>query len=105
MGKLLLFLIFSISIAGCVTGQTVRSRLHEGMSKHQVIAVMGRPDGVRKSGNYEALEYANRLISGWSWDRADYYVILKENKVVSYGPGTVRQEQPNSNVLILVPVH
>lgn len=100
-----LLLVFVVGLAGCTTGQTVRSRVHEGMSKQQVIAVMGQPDGVQKSGHYEALDYANRLISGWSWDRADYYIILKDDKVVSYGPGTVRHEGPCSNVLILVPIH
>lgn len=94
-----------VLIAGCATGHKVRNDLRVGMTKQQVIGELGRPDGVRQSGNYEALEYANRLISGWSWDRADYYVILKDNRVVSYGPGRVRQEQPNSNVLILVPLH
>lgn len=105
MLKVLLIAIFVATLAGCVTGQTVRNKLHEGMTKQQIIKVMGHPDGLQKSGNYEALEYANRLISGWSWDRADYYVILKNNKVVSYGPGRVRQEGPNGNVLILVPVN
>lgn len=105
MLKILLGAVLAVSIGGCVTGQTVRSQIHEGMSKRQVIDVMGQPDGFRRSGDYEALEYANRLISGWSWDRADYYIILKDNKVVSYGPGQVKQEKPNSNVLVLVPVH
>ncbi|EQD56705.1 hypothetical protein B2A_05132 [mine drainage metagenome] len=72
------------------------------MTKQQVVAVLGNPDGVQTSGHYEALEYANRLISGWSWDRADYYVILKDDIVTAYGPGQVRQEQPG--VLVLVPV-
>ena len=29
------------------------------------------------------------MISGWSWDRADYIVILKNDRVVEYG-GTGR---------------
>jgi hypothetical protein len=47
--------------------------------------------------------YTNRLISGWSWDRTDYTVILKDGHVVEYGPGQVRQREPNTGVLILVP--
>lgn len=104
MYKLILISALAALLLGCATGQTVRSDIHAGMSKQQVVAVMGKPDGYRQSGNYEALEYANRLISGWSWDRADYYIILKGNEVVSYGPGKVRRENPNSNVLILVPL-
>lgn len=104
MSKLLLITILAASLMGCATGEIVKSDLHEGMSKQRVVSLMGKPDGFRRSGDYDALEYANRLISGWSWDRADYYIILKDNKVVSYGPGAVRQEK-NSDVLILVPVH
>lgn len=101
MRKLLPLLLLGV-LAGCAMGQTVRNDIRIGMTKEQVIAVMGRPDGIRKSGESEALEYANGLVSGWSWDRADYYIILKDGKVTSYGPGEVRQESPG--VLILVPV-
>jgi len=102
--KLLIFVVVlsAALLAGCVTGGQIRSGIHQDMTKQQVVAALGRPDGVRTSGNYEALEYANRLISGWSWDRADYYVILKDGVVTSYGPGQVRQEGPKT--LVLVPV-
>ena len=100
-------LLFSLAVvgllSGCATGQVVRNDIRQGMTKQQVVAALGNPDGVQTSGNYEALEYANRLISGWSWDRTDYYVILNNNVVTSYGPGQVRQERPG--VLVLVPVH
>lgn len=90
-------------LASCATGEQM-STIEEGMPKDQVVAILGRPDGFQHSGDYEALRYTNRLISGWSWDRADYFVILKNNKVVEYGPGQVRQRDPMSNVLVLVPL-
>lgn len=93
-------------LSGCAhmyTGERMK-RVHEGMSKEQVIKVLGNPDGFRRSGNWEALRYTNRLISGWSWDRADYNVILHNGRVVEYGPGEVRQQDPNTGILILVPV-
>lgn len=89
-------------LCGCATGEKVRGGIREGMSKDQVIATLGQPDGFKRSGNEEALEYANRLISGWSWDRTDYTVILVDGRVSQYGPGQVRQEGPN--LLIVVPV-
>ena len=55
-------------------------------------------------GDYEALRYTNRLISGWSWDRADYNVILHNGRVVEYGLGGVKQRDPDTSILILVPV-
>ncbi len=72
------------------------------MSEGQVIAILGRPDGFQSAGDYEALKYANRLMSGWSWDRTDYHVILYQGRVVAYGNGEVRQDGPN--VLMLVPL-
>ena len=61
--------------------------IHEGMSKSDVVSVLGNPDGYQRSGEYEALRYANRLISGWSWNRTDYTVVLRDGRVSEYGPG------------------
>ncbi|VXC89801.1 conserved hypothetical protein [Burkholderia sp. 8Y] len=76
--------------------------VNEGMSKGEVISILGKPDGFQRSGEYEALRYTDRLISGWSWNRADYTVVLKNDHVSEYGPGQVRQERPG--VLVLVPI-
>jgi hypothetical protein len=95
-------LALALSVVSCVTGEAI-ARLEPGMRKAEVVDVLGRPDGFKTSGEYESLQYTNRLISGWSWDRADYFVILKNGLVVEYGPGGVRQRDPNSTVLMLVP--
>ena len=92
----------ALLLSGCVTGDKVRGGIREGMTKDQVISTLGQPDGFKRSGDAEALQYTNRLISGWSWDRTDYTVILENGHVTQYGPGQVRQEGPN--LLIVVPV-
>ena len=96
-------LTLSAALAGCVTGERMQN-VREGMSKDEVIRVLGNPDGFQRSGDYEALRYTNLLISGWSWDRADYNVILSNGQVLEYGPGQVRQRDPNTSTLILVPL-
>jgi hypothetical protein len=101
--KIYLALILLITLTACVTGDRMQN-VREGMSKDDVIATLGNPDGFLRKGDYEALRYTNRLISGWSWDRADYNVILQDGRVIAYGPGQVRQRDPNVNTLILVPV-
>lgn len=88
-------------ISGCVTGQKMGD-IHEGMSKREVVSILGTPDGYQRSGEYEALRYTDRLISGWSWNRTDYTVILRSGHVSEYGPGQVRQAGPS--MLVLVPV-
>ena len=103
MLRQLLALVLLVALAACATGERMQS-VREGMSKDEVISTLGNPDGFQRSGDYEALRYTNRLISGWSWDRADYNVILRNGRVVEYGPGQVRQRDPNVSTLILVPL-
>ena len=90
-------------LQGCATGERMRG-VSEGMTKEEVVSQLGEPDGYRRSGDYEALQYTNRLISGWSWDRTDYTVILRDDRVVEYGSGEVRERDPGTSTLILVPV-
>jgi len=99
MNKILM--VLSILLTGCVTGQKI-SQVEPGMNRQQVVSALGKPDGFQSHGNYEALKYSNRLMSGWSWDKSDYYVILKDGLVTATGNGEVRQSGPN--MLIIVPM-
>lgn len=105
MRKLALAAALGAALSACTTGQNF-SDLSEGMTKEQVIAKVGRPDGFQRSGTYEALKYTNLFVSGWKWDRADYYVILKDDRVMAYGPGSVRQSDGPGGIvtLVLVPL-
>ena len=103
MKKALTFFI-ALAFVGCATGDKM-SRLNEGMTKQEMIKVLGKPDGFRRTGDYEVFTYTNRLISGWSWDRADYHVVLKNGEVVEYGAGEVRvKEVRGSAVIFIVPL-
>lgn len=100
------FLVACILVVlfGCVTEDHIQN-VHKGISKAQVIALLGNPDGFQRSGEYEALRYANRPVSGSSSEHADYNVILVDGLVVEYGYGYVRQRDPSvNNKLILVPL-
>ena len=97
-----IIVLLTMILSGCVTGDKFRGDVREGMSKQEVISVLGNPDGVQHDGDYEAFIYSNRLISGWSWDRTDYTVIFLNGKVDQYGPGKVRQEGPK--MIIVVPI-
>jgi hypothetical protein len=94
-----LLAVLTLAIASCVTGQKMSS-LTPGMTKDQVIAALGHPDGYQTDGGYEVLRYTNKLVSGFSWDRADYYAILHSGKLVEYGAGQVRQDQNHKFILI-----
>ena len=92
-----LLIVVFVFLAGCATISSVS----EGMSRAEVIGLLGNPDGLVREGSDVALKYSNRLISGWSYDRADYYILLRNDEVIGYGPGNVRQS-PN-NTLVLLP--
>lgn len=93
--------LFLIAVTGCATGERVAG-LSPGMSQADVIGTLGRPDGFKAEGRYKILKYTNRLISGWSWDRADYFVILKDDKVTEYGSGKVREKNVGGIHTILI---
>ena len=100
MKKTLIFLI-ALAVVGCATGEKM-SRLNEGMTKDEVIEVLRRPDGFRRTGDYEVLTYTNRLMPEWSYDRVDYHVVLKNGRVVEYGAGEVRVKEVRGSVVIFI---
>ena len=90
-----------VLFGACTTGERISS-VHEGMTRSEVVAILGDPDGFQHAGDSEAIKYTNRLISGWAWDRTDYDVILVNGRVVASGNGEVRERGPN--MLIIVPL-
>lgn len=95
-------MILSIILIACTTGEVVRKDINPGMTKDNLITMLGNPDGFRKVGDQELLTYTNRLISSWSYDRADYHFVIKDNKVIAYGTGEVRVKQDNT--ILIVPI-
>jgi hypothetical protein len=96
---LALLMPLALLITSCAPGEKMSS-LNPGMTKTQVIATLGRPNGYQSSGEYEILKYTNKLVSGFSWDKADYYAILRDGKLVEYGAGQVRQDESHKFVLV-----
>jgi hypothetical protein len=87
-----LALLVCVVLGGCATGEKVSS-LHPGMTKEQVIHVLGRPDSYDNGEGYEIFAYNQRMMSGWSWDRADYVFRFKDDALVSYGPQNVSHRE------------
>lgn len=99
--SILVFILLCSIGFSCAHGSKMK-KLSPGMTKQEVINILGKPDGYKASGDYEALKYANKLMSGWSWDRADYYAILKNGILVEYGAGEIREKE--NNIIVLVPI-
>lgn len=94
MKSFILALLTTLLLTSCATVGKMNN-LHEGMTKSEVVSTVGSPNGFHRNGEYEALLYTDLLISGWSvfsglsWNRTDYSVILKNDRVVEYGPGKI----------------
>ena len=92
-----------LALCACTTGEKVAD-ISEGMSPSQVTAELGKPDGFERNGDFMVYRYTNRLTSGWSWDKADYAVVFKDDRVVQYGAGEVRPSSgPNAGYVIVFP--
>lgn len=93
MRTVMLAVVLCALVSGCAARDRMK-RLSPGMSLAEVVRTLGRPDGFKtEEGGFTNLSWTNKLISGWSWDTADYYVILKDDQVTEYGAGEVRQKQ------------
>lgn len=80
----------AIVLTACTTGSKI-SNLEPGMTPQHVVAVLGRPDGQSQQGNQLGYQYANRFVSDWSPDKADYVLVFTDGRLTNWGPGQVRQ--------------
>jgi hypothetical protein len=98
--RLLSCFVAAVVLAACTMAENL-PQIREGMNRAEVEAVMGSPDSFKRTGEFTAIEYKNRLISGWSWDRVDYSFIFKNSRLVEWGAGQVRQAANNPQVLVI----
>ena len=67
MTKVATVLSIVLILCGCATGELM-SRMRPGMPKQEVVQVLGNPDGYQSRGEYEALKYSHRLVTGKIWE-------------------------------------
>jgi hypothetical protein len=98
--KKILFIVAGLLILSCTTGENMKS-INQGDKKEYVLNLLGKPDGVKDEGDALVFTYYNRRISGWSNDKADYYIKLVNDVVVEYGALNVREYKPGTHILII----
>ena len=105
MKKIFVFLLLINALMfGCATGQKM-SQLRESMTKQEVIELLGDPDGFKRAGEYEWLQYSHRLVKfGGNGEHADYNAIFKNGKLAEWGTGEVRQNPNMSGFLFVMPL-
>jgi hypothetical protein len=86
MKHLILCLLISVFLFSCATAGKING-IQLGMTKDQVIAIMGEPTSKSAQGEAEYLNYALSETSEaaqWGWT-TPYYVRIINGKVESYG--------------------
>lgn len=97
--KTITLLLLAATLTSCATMPSGVRGLREGMTRNDVKEEIGEPDGITRRDDMELLEYSNRMVP-WTNNRADYFVVLRDNKVVSYGTGEIRQNMNNTTLFI-----
>jgi hypothetical protein len=86
-------LLIAVLAGGCVHGSSLE-QVHAGMSREEVAALMGRPDGSSNTPGRECAFYTV-LKEFWSrvpWNMSDrYYVCFSDGKVETFGRADARQ--------------
>jgi outer membrane protein assembly factor BamE (lipoprotein component of BamABCDE complex) len=60
------------------------AQIKEGMTKQEVVSVLGNPNAFQRSGEYETLRYTTRR-NGRTREKTGFSVMLKDGRVVEYG--------------------
>jgi len=83
MRRLLALAALSCVLFGCATAYKI-SDIRTGMSRAEVVTVLGNPAGTGVDGDREYLNY-KLLESAHDWGPTPYTVVLQDGKVVSFG--------------------
>jgi hypothetical protein len=107
-------LLAATALSACVTGseagnpRTGTTRvddgvsLRENMSRAEVEAMMGPPDGMQPTSDQIGYQYLGRRAPGRGTARAEYYVIFQNDRLVGWGIGRVRTVPGPSGPTLLV---
>jgi len=84
-------LVLALMLAGCAIGKMATGQVDPGMSQEQVVRIMGKPGGFQQRGEYIIYKYTDgHPIFGLSWEKTDYLFIFKDDKLIEYGTGVLR---------------
>jgi hypothetical protein len=91
MQRLLLLLLLCAGLAGCVSMASRLDKIKIGMSREEVIKIMGKPESTMQSLQGEILRYQlNESINDWM--PATYYIYIANGKVKQFGRMGVPQD-------------
>ena len=100
MKRVVLAALVMVALSACrTTGERI-THLGPGSDRADVLLELGRPDAMRVVDDYQVYTYLGRHRKRRSLFRTDYTVILKQGKVVEFGPGRAQREGLHSIAII-----
>lgn len=100
MKRILVAALVMVALSACrTTGERI-SHLGPGSDRADVLLELGRPDAMRVVDDYQVYTYLGRHRKRRSLFRTDYSVVLKDGKVVEFGPGRAQREGLHSIAIV-----
>lgn len=90
----------AVLLSGCSTTGEKIAHLGPGSDRADVLLELGRPDAMRVTDDFQVYTYLGRHRKRRSFFHTDYTVILKDGKVVQFGPGLAQREGLHSMVIV-----
>jgi hypothetical protein len=100
MKRILAAALILVALSACRTKGEKITHLGPGSDNATVLLVLGRPDAMRVVGDYQVYSYLHRHRKRRSLSHTDYTVILKDGKVVEFGPGRAQREGLHSIAIV-----
>jgi hypothetical protein len=82
--KLMLVMLIAATLSGCATHARRMNQMALGMTKAEVVRLLGEPASTSATEGTELLNYSFIEERVWGFP-SPYYVMLREGRVVSYG--------------------
>lgn len=77
--------LLGLALMGCQTTARTFNKIKPGMSREDVVAIMGQPESVSRVRDTDVLRYQiKETLNDWYPDT--YYVQLRNGRVISSGP-------------------
>jgi hypothetical protein len=100
MKRILVAALIMVVLSACRTTGEKITDLGPGSDSAKVLLVLGHPDAMRIVGDYQVYSYLHRHRKRRSLSHTDYTVILKDGKVVEFGPGRAQREGLHSIAIV-----
>ncbi|WP_036141026.1 MULTISPECIES: hypothetical protein [unclassified Luteibacter] len=96
MNRAIVVAALTVGLSACAGMASKVARLDVGMPRDEVLDRLGPADSDRTMIGFEVMSWLDRRPGRFSFTHKDYTVVLKDEKVVQFGPGLIRRDGKTS---------